>query len=208
MMGDILFKQRQYSLSLDYTLKAIESNVQLQETLFIKAKSLFYLNMTEKAIVELRKVKKDDKYYLDAKILLLMSYLTSNMFSKAEKVLGTLKTTNKDKKLYKVYLCLSNILQSKDYEPLSDDEKESVQYLPIIINALDLLLSVEAVEHFDKALQLLNFIDCKEALMVLAKLYNRHGLTRMSINEIKRSLTLFDRIDEECAYILYKSFTI
>lgn len=207
MMGDILFKLAQYKLSLEYILIAIQNNTQLQETLFVKAKCYYYLKMYEKAIPELRKFKKDNKYYLDTQILLFMSYLNSNKFNKAEKVLLTLKSISEDDKLYKVYLSLSNILQSKDNVILSEDEKESAEYLPLIINVLDLLLSVQEVEHFEKALQLLNCIDCKDALIALAKLYNKHGLIKMCVSEIKRSITLFDRIDEECAYILYKSFS-
>ncbi|AWI03307.1 hypothetical protein B9W14_01945 [Clostridium drakei] len=205
-LEEILFSAQQYQLSLYYANCAIANNVRVPYMTFKKAMCMYNLKMYEDAIKEFGKINSNNPNYLDSQVTLFMCYLSLNKFQDTEKVLSIIEKIDDHKNIYKTFLCLNNIFQSKDKEILSEDEQKSNEYLPIIINVLDAFLNTKEFDKFEKSLELLNCIESSSALLELAKLYSKHGLVQIAVNEIKRSINTFNKLDKECARILYKSF--
>lgn len=206
-LEEILFSAKQYKLALDYANAAITNNVRVPYMIFKKAMCMYYLRMYEDAIKEFKKIDLNDTNYLDSQLTLFMCHSALDRFEDAEKILSTIKKIDDHGNIYRTFLCLNNILQSKDKEILSEDEQESNEYLPIIINLLDSFLIAKEFDKFEKSLQLFNCIESSDALLALAKLYDKYGLVQMAVSEIKRSISIFDKLDLESAYILYHSLS-
>jgi tetratricopeptide (TPR) repeat protein len=204
-LTEILFSAKEYKLALDYANAAINNNVRVSYMIFKKALCMYYLGMYEDSIKEFKKIDLDDKNYLDSQLTIFMCYLSLDRFEDTEKILSSIKKIDKDEKIYRTFLCLNNILQSKEKEILSEEEQTSNEYLPIIVNLLDSFLITKEFDKFEKSLQLFNCIESSNALLALAKLYNKYGLIQMAITEIKRSISIFDKLDLESAYILYRN---
>jgi len=208
MIADILFIERKYKLSLEYIDAALELNVQMPELYFLRAKCMYNLKMYEAASQEFEKIGEANKYYLNSQTMLLLCCYILERFEAAEAVLDNIGRLDNYEKVYKVFLTLGNILQSKQKEVLSNDIEESKEYLILILDTIDALLCPGELEVFEKSLELFNCIENDEVLLALAKLYNKYGFIKQAVKEIKRSISIFDKVDEECSYILYKSFSL
>lgn len=207
-LEEILFSANQYQLALDYANAALTNNVRVPYMTFKKAMCLYNLRMFEASIEEFKKIDSDDTNYLDSQTMLFICYLVLDKFDDAENILSTIKDIDNQGKIHQTFTCLNSIFKSKDKETLCEDAEESNKYLPIIINTLDAFLRAKEFDRFEKALELFNCIESNNALLELAKLYSKHGLTQMAVNEIKRSISIFDKLDEESAHILYRSFSL
>ncbi len=208
MIADILFLERKYELSLAYMNAALKLNVNMPELLFLRAKCMYNLKMYEEASREFEKVDRANKYYLNSQTMLLLCYYILEKFEAGEQILDHIGQIDNYEKIYKLFLTLGNILQSKEKEILSNDIEESKEYLILIVDTLDAILCTGEFELFEKALELFNCIENDEVLMALAKLYNKYGFVQQAVKEIKRSICIFDKLDEESAYILYRSYSL
>ena len=208
MIADILFIERKYQLSMEYIDAALEFNVQMSELFFLRAKCMYNLKMYEEASKEFEKIDKGNKYYLNSQTMLLLCYYILERFEAAKPILDNVGLLDNYGKVYKLFLTLGNILQLEQKEVLSNDIEESREYLILIIDTLDAFLCAGELEVFEKGLELFNCIENDEVLLALAKLYNKYGFLKQAVKEIKRSINIFDKLDEESSYILYKSYTI
>jgi len=208
MMADILCLIRKFDIALYYINRAMEKNAQVEFLPFLKCKCMFNLKMYEESIKELERIEPDDKCYLNSRTMLCLSYLILERYADAGNMLESIRILNDEGKVYKVYNCLSKILESGEKDILSSDEEESNEYLTIIMDMLGSLICVNEFDKFEKALELLNCIGSNEVLIALAKLYNNYGYIQMAAKEIKRSISVFDKLDEDTAYILYKSISL
>lgn len=206
-MEEVLFSAKQYQLALEYANSALANDIRVSYMTYKKAMCMYNLKLYAEAIKEFEKIDPDNTNYLDSQIMLFICYSILDKFDAAENVLSTIKSTDNSSKIYQTFTCLNNIFKSKDKETLCEDVQESNEYLPIITNILDAFLRVKEFDKFEKALELFNCIESNNALLELAKLYDKHGLTKMAVSEIKRSISIFDKLDEESAYILYRSFS-
>ncbi len=207
-LEEILFSANQYQLALDYANSAISNNIRVPYMTFKKATCLYNLKMYEESIKEFEKIDSDDTNYLDSQSMLCICYSILDKFDSVENILSTIQKMDDNKEIYQTFTCLNNIFKSKNKKTICDDVKESSKYLPIIINILDSFLRVKEFHKFEKALDLFNCIENNDALLELGKLYAKYGLTEMAVNEIKRSINIFDKLDEESAHILYRSFSL
>jgi tetratricopeptide (TPR) repeat protein len=206
-LEEILFSAQQYQLALDYANAAIANNIRLPYMTFKKAMCMYNLKMYEASLKEFEKIDSDNTNYLDSQTMLFICYSVLDKFDAAENILSIIGNIDNYGKIYKVFSCLNSILKSGNKETLSEDVQESSEYLSIIINMLDAFLCVKEFDKFEKALELFNCIESSDILISLAKLYTKYGLIEMAVNEIKRSISIFDKLDEESAYILYRSFS-
>ncbi len=206
-MEEVLFSANQYQLALDYANSALSNDIRLPYMTYKKAMCMYNLKLYAEAIKEFEKIDPDNANYLDSQIMLFICYSVLDKFDAAENVLSTIENTDNTSKVHQTFTCLNSIFKSKGKETLCEDVEESNEYLPIIINILDAFLRVKEFDKFEKALELFNCLESNNALLELAKLYAKHGLIGMAVSEIKRSISIFDKLDEESAHILYRSFS-
>lgn len=95
-------------------------------------------------------------------------------------------------------------LYSKEETVYFQTNIDTQEYLNCIIDYLDKLLKVHEFDFFEKSLYIFNYIDSKEVLIELSKLYSTHGLDKMVVNTILQSIKELNTITKESAYILYK----
>lgn len=205
---EILFSANQYELALDYANSALSNDIRVTYMTYKKALCLYNLRLYADASEEFKKIDPDDVNYLDSQIMLFICYSILDKPNDLEDILSIIKNVDTSDKVYQTLNCLNNIFKCEPTKILSEDLKESNEYLTIIINTLDAFLRVKEFDRFAKALELFNSIESNKALLELAKLYYKHGLTEMAVTEIKRSISIFDKLDEESANILCKSFSI
>lgn len=203
----ILFLQRKYELVLEYIGRTEAYNTVFEDLAFLGARSKFFLKRYDEAVKELEEISRDSGYYADSQITICLSHLMNDRFEDARQALDNIKAMESREKNCKVLGCLCNILETGKKDILSESADESKEYLKVIMEILDNLLCAKEAEKFEKALELFNCIDNDEVLLELAKLYNRHGFIQLAAKEIKNSISVFGRLDEESAYILYKSFS-
>jgi glycosyltransferase involved in cell wall biosynthesis len=103
----------------------------------------------------------------------------------------------------RVYAALRGLLETGERGVLSDDEKGSQAYAPVIFELLGLLIDLHEFDAFDRALQLLNAVEDKTVLLKLGLLYYRKGCYGLAYKELIRSIKTFDCIDAEGAAALH-----
>lgn len=207
MLADIMFCEKKYSLALNYINMALEHHINNDSLVFLKGQCLFYLKLFQEAIKELAKIPEDNKYYIHSLRLSYLCFSLMDELSTAEETLNRLKKTNAPDEVIKVYSSLNNLLLKKEKIILSESKDDSEAYLKIIIEILDSILSVKEFDKFETALELFNCITNDDVLLLLSKLYYKHGFYDMATKEIIRSIKLFDKIDVESSYILYKNLS-
>ncbi|EYE89461.1 glycosyl transferase [Fervidicella metallireducens AeB] len=204
MLADIMFCEKQYTLALNYINMALEHHINNDSLVFLKGQCLYHLRLFQEAIKEFTKIPENNKCYIPSLKLSYLCFSFMDELSRAEETLNKLYEINAPVDVIKVYSSLNNLFLKKEKIILSESKDESEVYLPIILEILDSILSVKEFDKFETALELFNCITNDDVLLFLSKLYYKHGFYDMSTKEIIRSIKLFDKIDVETSYILYK----
>lgn len=80
---------------------------------------------------------------------------------------------------------------------LSDTAEGSAPYIGPIFDLLEVLLTAGRFSEFRKSLGLLNLISDDGVLLLLGKLYYRHGYAKLAYHELERSIRLTGKMDAE-----------
>lgn len=103
----------------------------------------------------------------------------------------------------KVCSTLYDILNDKTPNPLTEDKKESTEYVEIIFSIFNMLLNIGENKKFQKALGLLKLINCDTDLLKLSRLYYDYGKYELSKQELINSIAVKHVIDKTGARLFY-----
>ena len=180
---------------LNDKLNAVETD----QSVFVLGKCLFNTKEYIKAYYQFRRLPKESPYYeLGIIYIIIIKILTNKEIYEEDFD----KITNDVKR--KSIMLMNSI--AKDEKITIDDLPE--EYLSEIINILDIILSTNDFQLFEKMLNSLNYINSNKVLLELAKLYHRYGYYSLAVQEITRSFKEFEVIDEVTLDIFYKNLFI
>ena len=208
MIADISYLQKKYEMTIEFIEKARQKGLYNESLHLLKAQSYFYLKEYEKSIEIFSLVSDKSIYHTKAKTYHCLSLLLCEKFEDAENIIKVLEHEEDFKLKHKAFNCLASILSNGKKVSFDEEQKASDALLNNIFEILDLILGTKEFDKFEKALGMLNCIDNDKSLLLLAKLYNKHGFIEMASKEIIRSIKVFDKIDGETAFILNKSFSM
>lgn len=203
MLADLLFLQKQYDLSLEFAEKAAQIGSDTEELIYLRAQCRLYLNSYSEAAALFEQISSTSKLYRRSLTLCFISLLLQGKHEQAAGLLDVIKQ-EEDSRRYETLKCLAALLDTGEKHILAEDGEASDACLPYIFEVLEIILSTKEFEIFEKSLELLNCIGSDKVLLMLAKLYNKHGYIDMAVKEILRSIKVFDIIDDEAALILYR----
>lgn len=186
-----------YDYALELLIKAKE--LENSDRVYIEiSKILIYTNRYKEAIDILVKIPNSSTMYDRATSYIVIAKILSKTEVSMEEIENILDV-NLRKSLLGIYLVLSDYVPPMIKENTELALKESIRMLEIILKSKDVFI-------FEKALNILNYIESKNVLLEIAKLYNDNNYYELALEEILRSIKVFDSIDRECAEILYFNF--
>ncbi|MDD3014003.1 MAG: glycosyltransferase [Candidatus Gastranaerophilales bacterium] len=202
-LAEILLQEKHFDLALEYIQKAEKELKTSANTIYVKGLCKLYLKKYKEAFCIFEKLKDDDKFIAKAVCSQSLCKILDKNCKHAKKLISDGKINQDDKsiKLYKTFIA---ILLTGENAVLSEDDNESKIYSDMIFEILEILLIVNEFDLFEKALSLLNCISDKTVLLRLAKLYYEENHYNLALQELMRSIKVFDLIDTEGASMLYK----
>jgi len=208
---ETFIQEKKYDYALMYIEKYEKIFGESSYSQYIKGICSIHLKKYTETFSLMESVGKDAEYRERAVCLQTLCRLLENSASKAEELLNS-SSVDKDATLVKVYKAFCDLIIKGEAGILSEDEKESSLYTVGIFNLLEILLSIQEFDIFEKALNLFNLISDKTVLYRLAKLYFNGKFYSTAYKEFLRSISTFGQIDLDGAYMLYqlklKGFTL
>ena len=171
----------------------------------LKAKCLIRTNAFDECI-NMNTIDENSSFYLHFSMYKVLSCILSNKHDYALSIVRNFKEdtlSEYNKKLLKVYSELIKLFTKEPTEMLSEDENEK-DYIIIILEICEILLINNKFDELRIAVNLLNLINNKFALLYLGKLYNNYGYIDIAKKEIIRSIKEFEIYDSEGLDILKK----
>lgn len=199
LITDILLKEGLYDQADKYSDMISNSKTYNNEALYFKGKILFYRKKFKEARKYFENVGAESVMYIDAlKYLFIVELIkgdNSDVLKKLERMnnILTLKTYTQ---VYNIYINIQESVLSNE-----DDHEKA---LKIVLDILGEILTVNEFDLFESLLNSLNYIESKNILLELSKLYYKKGFKDMAVNNILTSIKKLDTIDVECIEILHK----
>ncbi|MDD7795328.1 tetratricopeptide repeat-containing glycosyltransferase family 2 protein [Clostridium sp. 'White wine YQ'] len=196
VMAELFYSQGLYKTALEYIIKYEQTGVFTDDMIILKARCLVRTGAFEECINMENMNGKSDTYVYFLVHKVLSSILTNNY----EKALSLINSVNYEtlsdynKKFIKVYSQCLNIFKGEEASEISNDENEK-ESLEMILEICEVLLINDRYEELKKAVNLLNLISNKVALLELGKLYYNQGFVELGKKEILRSIKEFEVYD-------------
>ncbi|EHJ00169.1 glycosyl transferase family 2 [Clostridium sp. DL-VIII] len=201
--ADLFYHVGHYSTALEY-IKKYEDTVNVTESTTVLKSRCFIRNGNFEEYTNINNIDKKSSYYI---ISLMYKVLCFILLNKNENALYIVNNINKDnlsdydKRYLKVYSELIKLFDKKPTMILTNDENDK-EYMNIILEVIEILLINDKFDELAIAIELLNLVDTKYALLNLGKLYYRYGYIELAQKEILRSIKEVDIYDAEGLDIL------
>lgn len=166
---------------------------------FLKGKALFYKNEFENVIKVFKSIEEKSVYFDEALVLEILSKEFIGGYNQEDYKFEKIKD-NEIKELIKII-----IKSGKDLKEKGDSDLKEEGYLIKAINILDNILKTKRFDYFEKALDVLNYINSEKVLYELGKLYYRNNYKPLATKEILRSWDIYGVIDEESYWVFLSS---
>lgn len=194
LLSQMLMKNSIYDYALKYLLLAKERE-NTDRVIIDIARILMYENKYEQAMELFEKIPNNSLYKDDAVInCIAIKMILENEISLDE--IDLIKCSNKSGAM----LGLCNIYNNNEFEVITQNSEE---ILKEIIDILEVFIKTREFNIFERLLPILNYVESKQVLLELAKLYERNGFNQLAKDEVLRSVEKFGRIDGEGVKILY-----
>ncbi|HEX3029914.1 MAG TPA: glycosyltransferase [Clostridia bacterium] len=208
---EALIQERQYQFALVFAEKYEKAFGISSYSQYIKGVCTIHLKRFAETFDIMDSLRKDPEYRERAVCLQVLCRILENKGLQAAELLNS-SVLDQDAPLVKVHKAFCDIINKGKADILSDVEKESWIYTIGIFDLLEIILTVQEFDLFEKALNLLNLISDKSVLCKLGKLYYNSRFYTSAYKEFLRSIGSFGQIDPEGAYMLYrlklKGFTL
>lgn len=203
VISDIFINLGYFEIALEYINRYEETQTLKEDLMLTKAK---YLVMTGKfnECIATKSISKSNSWYLHISMYKVLSSILINDVEGAVHLLNSLEAEGlsvSNSKLFKVYTQLIKLLKKEDTQALSEDENDNEYYI-LILEILEILLKNSKIKEFQTAINLLNLIENKSALLYLGKLYYNCGYTELAKKELLRSIKEFEVYDDEALDML------
>ena len=205
IIADLFYDIGYYKTALEYIEKYKEIGIATENMIILKTKCLIRTGEFE-AYIKLKDLDKESSNYLSFSMYKVLSGIVLNKYDYSIAILNNFKEdnlSNYDKKKFKVYFALVKLLKKESPKILSKDENEK-EYMSIILEILEILLINNKFDELKVAVNLLNLVDNRFALLYLGKLYYKHGYIDVARAEILRSIKKFEIYDDVALNILRK----
>ena len=202
LIANVLMNEGFYASAEEYLKKAYEMNPSDLCTVFLTAQNMAYRKRTKEAIERMMSIEEKN---LDSEILKHVFIWSLACREKEMKYILHLLEQCGDTLVYKT--CLQHYYVFKgNTDTVFNKQDPPEEILQISMQLLSELLKMQEFELFEQQLNVLNYIDSKNVLLQLAKLYYNHGFIQMAVQEVLRSIRELNAIDREGIEILYKGF--
>jgi glycosyltransferase involved in cell wall biosynthesis len=203
IIADLFYHVGYYSTALEY-IKKYEKSVNVTEnTIILKSKCLIR-NGDFEEYTNINDIDKKSSYYIVFSMYKVLSFILLNKYENALSIVNSFNEDNLsdyDKKYLRVYSELIKLFTKKPTKILSEDENDK-EYMNIILEIIEIVLINNKFDELAVAVNLLNVVDTKYALLYLGKLYYKHGYIDLAKKEILRSIKEVDIYDAEGLDIL------
>ena len=196
VIADVFYSQRLYNVALEYITKCEQIGALAEDMSILKARCLVRIGAFEECI-NMENMNEKNDYYVYFLVHKVLSSILTNNYKKALSLINSVNCevlSDYDKKLIKVYSQCLNIFMHEEVSEISDDENEA-EALEIILEICEVLLINNKFEDLKVAVNLLNLISNKAALLELGKLYYNQGFVELGKKEILRSIKEFEVYD-------------
>ncbi|WP_099191483.1 glycosyltransferase [Tepidibacter mesophilus] len=199
LVTDILLKEGLYDQADMYSDKIINSKVYNNEALYFKGRILFYRKEFEEAREYFENISVNSVMYIDSlKYIFIVELIKKDCCD----VLKKLERAN-NVLILKTYTQVYNVYINIQENSLSNEDNHE-KALKILLDVLGEILTIQEFDLFESLINSLNYIQSKNILLELSKLYYKKGFKDMAINNILTSIKQLDTIDIECIEILHK----
>ncbi|OOM16486.1 tetratricopeptide repeat-containing glycosyltransferase family 2 protein [Clostridium saccharobutylicum] len=202
-IADLFYYIGYYNTALEYIKEYEESANVTENTIMLKSRCLIKTG-DFKECVSINYTDKKSSNYIILSMYKVLSFVLLNRYEDALFIINSFKEknlSNYDKKYLGVYSELIKLLTPKSTSMLSEDENDK-EYMNIILEVIEILLINNKFDELKVAVNLLNLVNTKYALLYLGKLYYKHGYVDLAKKEILRSIKEVDIYDAEGLDIL------
>lgn len=196
VIADLFYNERYYETALEYVKKCEELGIADENIMILKAKCLVRTGAFDECI-SMNAISKENSSYLYFSMHKVISGIMVHKYDYALTVLNSFNEDNLsdyNKKILKVYSELLKLFKGEPSGVLSEDENEK-EYLNIILEICEILLINDKFDELKIAVNLLNLINNKYALLYLGKLYYKYGYMEIAKKEVLRSIKEFEIYD-------------
>lgn len=197
-LADIFYNEGYYKTALEYIERCEQSGIVKEDIMILKAKCLMRIGAFEECI-NMNSVNENNLEYVH---LFMYKVLSSTLTCKPDFAAGVIRNLEKNaveganKKFLDVYSQLVRLFNKESTEPLTEVENDR-GYMAIVMEICEILLMNNKFDELKIALNLLNLINNKFALLNLGKLYYRYGYIELGKKEILRSIKELEVYDNE-----------
>ncbi|NLY43356.1 MAG: glycosyltransferase [Clostridiaceae bacterium] len=202
LIANVLMNEGFYTSANGYLEKAYEMNPSDVNTIFLMAKNMAYRKQPDKAIDKIMSIGEKN-----LEVEMLKHVFVWSLVCRVQDIKYILNLLEQSGNTIIYKTCLQHyyvFLGNTDTVFSKQDPHEKI--LQISMQLLSELLKMQEFELFERQLNVLNYIESKNVLLQLGKLYYNHGFMNMAVKEILRSVKELDTIDREGIDILYKEF--
>ncbi|AGF55745.1 glycosyltransferase involved in cell wall biosynthesis [Clostridium saccharoperbutylacetonicum] len=203
IIADLFYHVGYYSTALEY-IKKYEDSVNVTENTIILKSRCLIRNGDFEEYTNINDIDKKSSYYIVFSMYKVLSFILLNKYENALSIVNSINEDNLsdyNKKYLRVYSELIKLFTKEPTKMLSEDENDK-EYMNIILEVIEILLINDKFDELAVAVNLLNVVDTKYALLYLGKLYYKHGYIDLAKKEILRSIKEVDIYDAEGLDIL------
>ena len=203
IIADLFYDVGFYKTALEYIKEYTDNWIPTEDMIILKTKCLIRSGEFEEYI-KLNDLDENSSNYVSFSMYKVLSGILLNKYDYSLSVINRFKQediSDYDKKRVEVYSELVKLFEKEPLKILSTDENEK-DYMNIISEILEVMLINDKLDEFKIAVNLLNSVDNRFALLYLGKLYYKYGYIDVAKKEILRSIKEFDIYDNEALDIL------
>ena len=203
IIADLFYDVGYYKIALEYIRKYDKFTPATENTSIIKTRCLIRCGEFEECINS-NYFNKNTSNYISHSMYKVLSSLLLKKYDYSLLILNSLEKENIsdiDKKNVNVYFELVKLFKKESNIVISTDENEK-EYMNIILEILEILLINNKFDELGIAVNLLNLIDNRLALLNLGKLYYKYGYIELAKKQVLRSIREVDIYDNEALDIL------
>jgi len=203
IVADLFYHVGYYSTALEYIKEYEDSGNVTENTIILKSRC-FVRNGDFQEYTNINDMNKKSSYYIVFSMYKVLSFILLNKYKNALSIVNSFNEDNLsdyDKKYLGVYSELIKLFMQEPTIILSEDENDK-DFINIILEIIEILLINNKFDELAVAVNLLNLVDTRYALLYLGKLYYKHGYIDLAKKEILRSIKEVDIYDAEALDIL------
>lgn len=198
VIADLFYSIEEYKIVLEYVEKCEQAGIITEGLNMLKAKSLIRTGSYHE-IIDMTSIDDKNPFYVHFSMYKVLSLMLCNKIEYSEALVNSFNNkvlTDFEKKIIRTYTQLIRLFKGNTADILSEEENPK-DYYDVILEICEILLINEKLDEFDIAINLLNLINNKQALLCVGKLFYKYGYFDLAKSDILRSIKEFEVYDAE-----------